>query len=108
MAPSIRHTTTGDGARIAFATLGEGVPVICMPPVPFSHIEAGWDLAGQRRWYERLARHAQVALYDGRGTGLSDRERAEFDIAALTHDLEAVAGRLGWERFALCGFFNAA
>jgi DNA-binding CsgD family transcriptional regulator len=108
MPPSIRYATTEDGARIAFATIGEGPPLLCMPPVPFSHIEAGWRLEGQRRWYEGLGRHLQVALYDGRGTGLSDRDHADFSLEAMTRDLEAVAARLGWERFALCGLFNAA
>ncbi len=108
MPPSIRYATTADGARIAFASMGEGPPLLCMPPVPFSHIDAGWRIDGHRRWYEGLAEHLQVALYDSRGTGLSDRDRTEFTIEAMTQDLEAVADRLGWERFALCALFNAA
>jgi DNA-binding NarL/FixJ family response regulator len=107
MPPSIRYATTSDAVRIAYATMGEGLPLLCLPPFPFSHLEAGWGLDGQRQWYERLARGAQVALYDARGTGLSDRDRAEFTLDAMTRDLEAVVNRLGWERFALCGFFNA-
>jgi pimeloyl-ACP methyl ester carboxylesterase/DNA-binding CsgD family transcriptional regulator len=108
MPPSIRYASTDDGVQIAFATLGEGAPVLCLPPFPFSHVEAGWDLDGQRRWYEGLARGTHIALFDARGTGLSDRERAEFTLDAMTRDLEAVAGRLGWEQFALCGLFNGA
>ncbi|MCK9486446.1 MAG: alpha/beta fold hydrolase [Dehalococcoidia bacterium] len=108
MTPSIRYATTQDGVSIALATLGEGVPLLCLPPLPFSHIEAGWRLEGQRAWYEGLARRLQVALYDVRGTGLSDRARAEFDLEAMLRDVEAVVARLGWERFAVCGLFNSA
>ena len=107
MPPSIRYATTDDGARIAFATLGEGTPLLVLPPFPFSHLEAGWRLGGQARWFERLASGAQVALYDARGTGLSDRARSEFSVEAMTSDLEAVRERLGWERFAVCGLFNS-
>src|SRR5688500_18500433 len=108
MPPTPRYATASDGASVAFATLGEGPPVVFMPPVPFSHLEAMWDAPGQAVWFERLARHAQVAVYDARGTGLSDRRRPEFSIEAMTRDLEAVTERLGWSRFALCGFFNAS
>jgi len=108
MPPSIRYATAADGARIAYSTLGEGPPLLCLPPFPFSHIEAGWRLHGQRDWLERLARHAQVAVYDARGTGLSDREAASFSLEAMTADLEAVRERLGSERCALWAAFNAA
>ncbi len=108
MTPSIRYATTRDGASIAFATLGEGPPLLSLPPLPFSHLEAGWRLEGQRAWYEGLARNMQVALYDARGTGLSDRGRTEFDLPSMLGDVEAVVGRLGWSQFAVCGLFNSA
>jgi len=112
MPQTIRYATTSDDMRIAFASIGEPAadapPLLCLPPFPFSHAEAGWDLAGQRRWYERLARRIHVVTYDSRGTGLSERSPAEFTIEAMLRDLEAVRARLGWGRFAVCGLFNAA
>ena len=108
MAPSIRYATTSDGASIAFATVGEGLPVVFMPPAPFSHLEEMWAAPGQTRWFDRLSRHAQVAIYDSRGTGLSDRSAGAFGLTEMMRDLEAVTQRLGWRTFALCGFFNAA
>ena len=108
MPPSIRYATSSDGVSIAFATEGEGPPVVFMPPVPFSHLQAMWDAPGQSTWFDRVARHAQVAIYDARGTGLSDRTRAGAGVEDMARDLEAVTERLGWSRFALCGFFNAA
>lgn len=108
MPPSIRYATTQDGVSVAFATLGEGVPVVFMPPLPFCHLEAMWAVPGIDSWFGRLSQRAQVALYDARGTGLSDRAAADFSIEAMTADLDAVVERLGWEEFALCGFFNAS
>lgn len=108
MAPSIRYATTSDGTSIAFATVGEGVPVVFMPPLPFSHLHAMWEAPGQQRWFDRLSRYAQIAIYDSRGTGLSDRAAVAFDVPAMMRDLDAVTQRLGWRTFALCGFFNAA
>lgn len=108
MPPTIRYTTTSDGVSIAFATLGEGVPVVFMPPLPFSHLEAMWGAPGIEAWLGRLAHGAQVAIYDARGTGLSDRAAVDFSIEAMMADLDAVAGKLGWHEFVLCGFFNAS
>lgn len=108
MAPTIRYATALDGTSLALTTLGEGVPLLFMPTVPFSHVEAMWELPGVRDWFEQLSRGAEIAIYDARGTGLSDRSRPDFSIEVMTGDLEAVVERLGWDDFALCGFFNAA
>lgn len=108
MAPTIRYATTSDGASIAFAAIGEGVPIVFMPALPFSHLEAMWAAPGQQQWFDRLSRHAQIAIYDSRGTGLSDRTSASFGLTEMMRDLDAVTQRLGWRTFALCGFFNAA
>lgn len=107
-APAIRYATTDDGVRIAFAVRGEGPPIVCMPAVPFSHLEASRRDPGQQRWYGRLAERAQVVQYDSRGTGLSDRDRGEFTLDALQHDLRAVVRALDLTEFVLAGFFNAA
>lgn len=107
MTPSIRYAKTRDGVSIAFATIGEGVPILFVPAAPFSHLEAMWELPGTAHWFERLARHAQVAIYDSRGTGLSDRDVTDFGVEALGRDLDAVVQSLGWTQFVLCGFFNA-
>lgn len=106
--PAIRYATTSDGVSIALAVRGEGPPVVCMPPLPFSHIQAAEREPGQRRWAERLAQRAQVIQYDSRGTGLSDRAATEFSLDAMQRDLDAVVRRLDLRSFSLCGFFNAA
>src|SRR5688572_22201317 len=111
MTPPIRYARTADGVNIAFAELGAGPAVICLPPLPFSHIEEVWRLPGAARWYERLARSARVLLYDARGSGLSDREgkaAADTSLEAMRRDLEAVIATTEAERPSLVAFFNAA
>lgn len=108
MGPRVRYAPAPAGASIAYSTLGEGPAVLCVPPLPFSHLEAGWRVAGLRRWFELLAESAEVVLFDALGTGLSDRANADFSIEALTTQLRALVDHLGLRSLALCGFFNGA
>jgi DNA-binding CsgD family transcriptional regulator/pimeloyl-ACP methyl ester carboxylesterase len=108
MAPRVRYARSSNGASIAYATLGEGRAVLCVPPLPFSHLEAGWRVPGLRRWFELLAASAEVVVFDALGTGLSDRGPADFSLEAVTEQVRAVAAHLGLRSLALCGFFNGA
>jgi class 3 adenylate cyclase len=103
MEPHIQYAETADGVSIAFWTLGEGPPFVCMPNVPWSHLELEWQDPRLRRWLERLAEKRLVVRYDNRGSGLSDREIADFSLDAHLRDMEAVVDRLGLETFALMG-----
>jgi len=101
MEPRIQYTHTADGVSIAFWTLGEGAPLVSMPNLPWSHIQLEWQNPGYRRWYERLAERRKLIRYDGRGTGLSDRNVADYSVDARMPDLQAVVERLGVQRFVL-------
>ncbi len=102
-APRIQYARTKDGVNIALWTLGEGVPVVSMPPSP-GHIQLEWeDLDYGRSWYGRMAQSHQVIRYDMRGTGLSDRDVSDFSLDALASDLDAVVSKLALETFALTG-----
>jgi len=108
MEPRIQYTHTADGVSIAFWTLGEGVPFVYMPTPPWSHIQLEWQLPGCGRWYERLAEKRKLVRYDGRGSGLSDRNVADHSVDADVLDLQAVVERLGVQRLVLLGSINAA
>jgi len=108
MEPRIQYAKTADGVSIAFWTLGEGVPYVNMPPLPWSHIQLEWQDPGCRRWYERVAEKRKLVCYDGRGNGLSDRNVADYSVDAHMLDLEAVVERLGLQRFDLIGPMTAA
>ncbi len=101
MEPRIQYAKTKDGVSIAYWTLGEGMPLVHMPNLPFSHIQLEWQMAEARRWCERLAEKRRLVRYDGRGTGLSERNVTEYSLDALVLDLEAVVDRLELESFAL-------
>jgi class 3 adenylate cyclase/DNA-binding CsgD family transcriptional regulator len=108
MEPHIQYTHTADGVNIAFWTLGEGMPDVLMPNLPWSHIQLEWQMPEARRWYERLAEKRKLVRYDGRGTGLSERNVTDYSLDAHMLDLKAVVERLGLQRFALSGPGGAA
>jgi class 3 adenylate cyclase len=101
MEPRIQYARTADGVSIAFWTLGEGPPGVQMPNLPWSHIQLEWQLPGCGRWYERAAENRKLVRYDGRGTGLSARNVADYSVDAHILDLQAVVESLGIQRFAL-------
>ena len=105
--PRIQYAKTSDGVSIAFWTLGEGKPLVQMPTIPISHLEVEWQNPDYVRWYERLAGTRQLVRYDGRGTGLSDRELSGYSAEGHILDLEAVVDRLALEKFALLAFLHA-
>ncbi len=101
MEPRIQYAQTKDGVSIAFWTMGEGMPLVHMPVPPLSRIQLEWQIPEIRRWYQGLARKRKHVRYDGRGSGLSDRDVGDYSLDAQVLDLEAVVDHLGLERFAL-------
>ncbi len=101
MEPRIQYAQTKDGVSIAFWTMGDGMPLVHMPVLPFSHIQLEWQMPEIRRWYQGLARKRKHVRYDGRGSGLSDRDVGDYSLDALVLDLEALVDHLGLETFAL-------
>jgi len=107
MEPRIQYARTADGVSIAFWTLGEGRPFVWIMALPFSHVQLEWQMPDIRRWYERLAQRRKLVRYDGRGSGVSDRDVTDYSLDAHVLDLEAVVDRLGLERFDLFAVFHA-
>jgi class 3 adenylate cyclase len=105
MEPRIQYAKTEDGVDIAFRVLGKGMPFV-QTLVPGSDLRLHWEIPEVRTWYERLAEKRMLVQYDNRGTGLSQRDVTGFSLEALGCDIEAVADRLGLERFALWGTQN--
>ena len=97
-----------DGHDIAFAVSGAGPVLISVPAPPDNHLQLEWDDPARRGGLEALAEHRTLIRFDGRGTGLSDRDATDFSLAARVSDLEAVVRRAGVQRFSLMsgGFGN--
>ena len=98
----IRFCTSRDGVRIAFATAGEGPPLVRVNNW-FTHLELDWDNPVWRHWSEALCERRTLVRYDPRGSGLSDRDVADLSLDALVSDLEAVIDGLGLRRVPLIG-----
>jgi pimeloyl-ACP methyl ester carboxylesterase/DNA-binding CsgD family transcriptional regulator len=84
-----------DGRRIAYATVGEGPPIVFGAKY-VSHLEEEWDDRYARAFYEELAQRHTVVRYDRLGAGLSDRDLTEPASVALdTRVLRAVIDASG-------------
>ena len=104
MEQRIRFCTTSDGVRIAYATLGQGPPLVrvlgwC------THLELEREFPNWESYFAGglLAQNHLFVRYDGRGMGLSDRDIEDYSLDAKVRDLEAVIDALGVEKCAIFG-----
>ena len=103
MEPQVQYAKTSDGVNIAFASMGEGPPLVVVSQWLTSHVRLEWDVPLLGTAWSYFAQHMKVVRFDGRGVGLSDRDVTDFSLEARIRDLEAVLNHLGFERFALVG-----
>lgn len=102
MEQTIRFCKAGDGVRLAYATHGNGPPLIKAANW-VTHVEFDWESPLWRPWWEELGRGHTVVRYDQRGCGLSDRDPEDLSLRAMVGDLEAVVDAAGLDRFGLLG-----
>ena len=103
MEQKLGFAQTSDGVRIAYATTGQGPPIVQVLGWA-THIEAGissplYDAAGL---LPLSSQHHLLVRYDGRGFGLSDREVTDFSLEARVRDIEAVVDALHLDRVGIC------
>jgi pimeloyl-ACP methyl ester carboxylesterase/DNA-binding CsgD family transcriptional regulator len=99
---TIRFCTSHDGARIAYATMGKGPPLVRAAHF-LTHLEFEPRTPVWRPWLVEYSRHHTLIRYDQRGCGLSDREVTDFALDAMVADLGAVVDAAGLDRFPLFG-----
>ena len=99
---SIRFCRSADGVRLAYATIGDGPPLVKAANW-LSHLEFDWQSPIWRHWLIGLAQQHTLIRYDERGCGLSDWNVDDFSFEAWVRDLEAVVDAAGVERFPLIG-----
>jgi class 3 adenylate cyclase len=102
MEQQVRFCTTSDGVRIAYATVGQGPPLVRVLGW-FTHVEFEWENPIWRSFIEGLSRRLLLVRYDGRGMGLSDRDVKDYSLEAHVRDLEAVVDAVGFEKVAMLG-----
>ena len=101
-AQRIGFCEVGDGTKIAYASVGSGPPLLKAANW-LNHLEFDWASPIWGRSFAEIARYRTFVRYDERGCGLSDWDVENLSFEAFVEDLEAVADRLGLERFPLLG-----
>ncbi len=81
---------------------GVGPPLVYVAGGPWTHLRIA-DNPQADAWLTDLGRESTVVLYDMRGTGLSQRDVADFALDAHVADVEAIAAAFGLETFELFG-----
>jgi len=100
--PVTRYAKSGD-VHIAYQVFGSGPIDLVFVPGFVSHIENYWDHPDLARWLLRLSSFARVAIFDKRGTGLSDRVSEAPSLDQRMDDVRAVMDAVGIERAAVLG-----
>jgi pimeloyl-ACP methyl ester carboxylesterase/DNA-binding CsgD family transcriptional regulator len=108
MQQAIRYLTTGDGARLAWASMGSG-PVVVKAANWLSHLEYDLQSPIWRHWYAFFGQHYRLLRYDERGCGMSGGPARDLTLDHWLGDLEAVIDAADLrEPFALMGISQGA
>jgi pimeloyl-ACP methyl ester carboxylesterase len=94
----VRFCRSNDGVRIAFATHGDGPPLL-VNTCWLSQLQHDWESPVWRHFLSELGELATVTRYDERGFGLSDWDVEDFSLDARVADLEAVVAAAGADRW---------
>ena len=98
----IRYCTTSDGVRLAYATTGNGPPLVKASNW-LTHLDFEWGSPIWRHWYTALSLHHRLVRYDERGNGMSQRDVLDVSFDTWIRDLETVIDAAGLDRFPLLG-----
>ena len=102
MEQEIRFCTAPDGVRLAYATVGDGPPLVKTANW-LNHLEYDWQSSVWSHLLHEFARDHRLVRYDERGNGLSDWDVEDLSFDAFVRDLETVVDEVGLERFDLFG-----
>jgi pimeloyl-ACP methyl ester carboxylesterase len=98
----IRFCTSHDGARIAYASSGDGPPLVKVANW-LSHLEFDWESPVWHPLLRELSVGHTLLRYDERGCGLSDWNVDDLSFESWVRDLETVVDPAGVDRFTLLG-----
>lgn len=96
-----------DGARLAYAKLGEGRPLVKAANW-LSHLELDWNSSLWRHWLSLLSRDRCLVRYDARGCGLSDWRPPTIRFSDFVLDLGSVFDAAGVKRAPVLGISQGA
>lgn len=100
--PRTRYAKSGD-VSIAYQVFGSGDVNLVYAPAWVTHVEYAWEEPSYARFLNRLGSFCRVAMFDKRGTGLSDRDAGYPTLEERVDDIRAVMHAAGFERAAILG-----
>ena len=98
----ITFARSSDGVNLAIGRSGDG-PVLLKTANWLNHLEFDWQSPIWSPLFSRLAERLCLVRYDGRGSGLADRDVPDISFDGFLRDLDAVTATIKAERFALLG-----
>jgi len=98
----IRFSVTEDGVRLAWASIGDGPPLVKASNW-LTHLDFEWGSPIWQHWWTELSKHHRVIRYDERGNGMSQRDVPHVSFSTWVRDLETVVDAAGLDRFSLLG-----
>jgi len=81
MKQNIRFCTTTDGITLAYATSGEGPPLVWVAD-GVTHLDLDWKGPFWSHWFREFSKNHTLVRFDQRGTGLSDRSVENLNMDA--------------------------
>ena len=103
----VQYCNSADGTHIAWAGIGEGLPVLKAPNY-LNHIEYEWGSPFWGPFLAEFARNNHLVRFDQRGNGLSDWDVETIALDSMIEDMEAVVEASGLDRFSLFGISQGA
>lgn len=107
MQQRISRTAIADGTELAFATVGEGRPLLVVSGW-VSHLQLSWEVPEERAFLESLAQGCLLVRYDRAGCGLSGPSNRPPSLEFEVEQVSAVARTLGPEPIDLLGMSMGA
>lgn len=100
--PKTQYAKSGK-VHVAYQVFGDGPLNLVVTPGFVSQIDNYWDCAPLNRWLRRLGEMARVAIFDKRGTGLSDQVQELPGLDERMDDVRAVIDAAGFEKAVILG-----
>ena len=100
--PTTRYARSGD-VHVAYHLIGNGPVNLVLTPGFVSHIDNYWDEPNLANWLTRLGGFARVAMFDKRGTGMSDRVSALPGMDERMDDIRAVMDAVAFDTAYIVG-----
>jgi pimeloyl-ACP methyl ester carboxylesterase/AraC-like DNA-binding protein len=98
----IGSCSSADGTKIAYASSGEGFPLL-KAPTAVTHLEHDWSNPIYGHWISELSRSNRLIRADMRGFGMSQWDPPLFSMESHVSDLAAVIDASGIDQCDLIG-----